>query len=469
MATESMQAQIQEIATSVSRLSDAVQRMLNVDAESVIKDLDSKYTSAVINLVKSQSAAQQEATKAGFDFTKYIRGTYYGNNTSYLSGLPIMYLYGDFAAVTKSNKVTLSFKYGDKVSGYKEGTCDCKWQGNSSLSFKKKNLTLSKMSTKLDVGWGEQKKYVLKANHNDFSMARNVVAAKLWGEMVKTRTGTDAITTKLKSLPNGGAIDGFPIMLVVNDIFYGVYTMNIPKDDWMFGMGKGTKEAVLSCEANSPATIMTDSTLTKEDLLAERYMSIEYITDEDDVDWCVTSYNTMVNAVKLTGGTAWEDDVSGYVDVDSFVDSYLFHYITGNGDVVYKNSITATYDGTKWFRSVYDLDQTFGGHWIGHVMTYPSNGVHFNSLNVNRVWGLIYSNSRSRLKTRYNQVKDTVFSEENVFKKFDAFISQIPVNVRNENYNVWPDAPRTGSDPLDQIVTWYRLRKAIVDKAIAAL
>ena len=66
-------------------------------------------------------------------------------------------------------------------------------------------------------------------------------------------------------------------------------------------------------------------------------------------------------------------------------------------------------------------------------------------------------------------MRDTVFAEENVFTKFDAFIGQIPRNARLEDSALWYDMPRTGIDPLSQIMEWYRLRLKITDAEMAAL
>ena len=90
-------------------------------------------------------------------------------------------------------------------------------------------------------------------------------------------------------------------------------------------------------------------------------------------------------------------------------------------------------------------------------------------LSNNRVWGLLYTQSKPKLKARYNAVRNTVFSEENVFTKFDNFIRQIPRNVRLEDTAIWYDIPGTGIDPVSQIMEWYRLRLQITDAAMAAM
>lgn len=144
-------------------------------------------------------------------------------------GLPILHLDGDTSAMTKENAVDLSYVYGDL-----SGTASVKWQGSSSIYWPKKNYTI-KFDTAFEAveGWGEQKKYCFKANYIDFSHARNVVSAKLWGDVVKSRANPNS---KLNALPNGGAIDGFPCIIMLNGAFHGLYTFNIPKDGWMYDM-----------------------------------------------------------------------------------------------------------------------------------------------------------------------------------------------------------------------------------------
>ena len=114
-------------------------------------------------------------------------------------GLPILYLTGDTTGMSKDDAVTLNYVYGER-----SGSCTLKWQGSSSIGYPKKNYTIQFDNAFEAVeGWGEQKKYCLKANFIDHSHARNVVSAKLWGEIVKSRENTNA---NLSALPNGGAI-----------------------------------------------------------------------------------------------------------------------------------------------------------------------------------------------------------------------------------------------------------------------
>lgn len=85
-------------------------------------------------------------------------------------------------------------------------------------------------------GWGKQRKHVYKANWIDLSHARNVVSARLWADVVKSRADYELLPELLRTSPNQGAVDGFPVKVYSQGIYQGRYTLNIPKDAWMANM-----------------------------------------------------------------------------------------------------------------------------------------------------------------------------------------------------------------------------------------
>ena len=160
----------------------------------------------------------------------------FGKNTS----LPKLFLTGDTTGISKSNAVSLSAEYVEGNSTITD-KCTLKYQGTSSLNYPKKNFTI-KLGNKVDLGFGEQKKYCLKANYIDHSHARNIVSARLWSEIVKSRENYNDLPVELKNSPNNGAIDGYPIKLYLNGKYEGLYTLNVPKDAYMFGMDDSKDE-----------------------------------------------------------------------------------------------------------------------------------------------------------------------------------------------------------------------------------
>lgn len=370
-------------------------------------------------------------------------------------GLPILYLTGDTSAMTKDTKVTLNYVYGDR-----SGTCTVKWQGNSSLAWEKKNYTITfDKAFEAHDGWGEQKKYCTKANYIDFSHARNVVSAKLWGQVVKSRTTGNA---NLNALVNGGAVDGFPILIVINGKYHGLYTFNIPKDGWMFGMGGGTRECILCADKLSVGTHLAGRAYCD-----GSDFEIEYVPDEDDTQWAINSVNTLIDAVVASDGTDIDTVISQYVDIDSAIDYFVFVLLVAGVDMIHKNYILATYDGVKWFFSAYDMDSTYGLYYDGKkIMPIGYGPTRASWTDNNVLMRLLWRHKRDAIKERYRALRATVMSDGNVLNEFTNFIGSIPKAVLDEEYKVWTGIPNTAVNNLSQIAMHYVLRAKLIDVMI---
>ena len=405
-----------------------------IEAEKAVAGMEEK----VVELEK----AMEESGNVSFDYTAY--------------GLPELALTGDVSAMTKENAVTLDYVYGDK-----SGTCTCKWQGNSSLSYPKKNYTI-KFDTAFEAveGWGEQKKYCFKANYIDHSHARNIVSAKLWGAIVRSRSPENAT---LEALPNCGAIDGFPCVITINGEYMGLYTFNIPKDGWMFGMGSGTSEAIICAENDSAATRF------KSEAVIGTHFSLEYVTDEDNADWVGTSVNRLINACINSDGTDLDTTIAQYLDWESAIDYYIFVTMLGGLDLTNKNYLLVTYDGIKWFFSAYDMDSTYGLYWNGKRFESPSSYGLAYYQGINRLMKLLYTYKKDALKARYAQLRKGALSEANVLNTFSNFVCKIPERIYLSDTEVWPLIPSSAASNLAQIVNWYQTRAKIIDAQMEAL
>lgn len=367
------------------------------------------------------------------------------------TSLPVLYMSGDTSKMDKDNAVDLNYIYGDRT-----GTLSCKWQGSSSLSYPKKNFTI-KFDNAFEVkeGWGDQKKYCLKANYIDASHARNIISATLWGEMVRSRDEVDA---RLKVLPNGGAIDGFPVLVYINNKYQGLYTWNIPKDQWMFAMGDGSKEAIICAETH------TDATRFKGTAKADGTdFEVEYVTDDDD-SWIAASVNNIINACNAESPDM--DTIGQYVDIQSAIDYCIFTCFVEGTDIYSKNYILGTYDGTKWFFSAYDLDTTFGNHWTG-----KSYGKHttlsFANLGANhKLMQLILANNKDELVARYKELRASTLSEGNLLYLLTNFVCAIPHAAYEMESVIWPQIPGTMSNNISQIMEHMRLRLTWLDAEI---
>ena len=73
------------------------------------------------------------------------------------------------------------------------------------------------------------------------------------------------------------------------------------------------------------------------------------------------------------------------------------------------------------------------------------------------------------MKSRAIKLRDGVKSEFNVSNVFTKFVGQIPSAIYEQNTKRWPLLRSTSISNVEQILNWYRMRRAYVDKLIDAM
>lgn len=460
---------ISEIQQILDRLTELKEVVLTDENEEAILTEQGDLITVLVRYVKTDNTLLDEFlpanAKAVGDALKFYVDNY---------DIPIISLHGDISNMTKDVKATLNYNF-----NIWSGICDCKWQGSSSLSYPKKNYTITfDKNLKIVDEWGSHKKYVLKANYIDFSHCRNIVGAKLWGEICKNRT-TDTIqllsengdfictenniqvTTDFLpySLVNAGAVDGFPIALLINDEYVGLYTLSIPKDKWLFGMSEYPNSAILSAENTSS--------------LASRFYSIANIDGEDfDYEYVAstesevkTSLNRMITTVIDSNADNFDSTVSQYLDVDSAIDYFIFSLVTGNIDGLGRNYLLATYDGDKWFFSAYDLDSTFGNSPFSDYYINPSEQV-LDYFTQHNLFNKLMQYKKNEVLNRFNKLKNSVLSVSSILTIFSNYEIKIPLALKNEEVKLWNKLKGTSSNNVNQVIMWYTQRLKIVESEL---
>ena len=470
-------------------------------ANKVIRQIAEKYSANVVGVVENNIPELNDLTNTtvhvnGVHFSKvgnailakhWLKGitnimsenplafnglTPYTSNFNFEDyNLPVIYFEGDTLSMTKDNAVTLNYRYGER-----SGTCTLKWQGSSALLFPKKNYTV-KFDNAFEAvaGWGAQKKYCLKADWVDFSHCRNVVSAKLWGDIVRSRATSDLVT-RLSTLPNCGAVDGFPCFVVINGEWQGIFNFNIPKDDWMMGMGSGTKEAILCCEG------VGDSINNACAFKAEATLGVEFELEYGSEGWAESdiqaSLNTLIRAVMNSDGTDIDTTIAQYLDIDSAIDYALYSQLIGHHDGICKNYILATYDGVKWFFSAYDMDNVFGQHYPGD--NFDSASVNVLEYTSNRLFNLFYYHKFEDLRNRFEELLtqrhavgggtsiDGVMSLAKIAEKFTDYGVKIPLPAYVADAEKWTSIPSTSVNNVGQAISWYAQRADVLVKEYQA-
>lgn len=329
--------------------------------------------------------------------------------------IPKLYLEGDISEMLdKSDERSIAFTYDDgeqEISGYAE----IKIQGTSSVYYDKKNYTLKfyedaehEDKLKIDVGWGEQSKYCMKANWIDRTHARNVVSARLVGQM-QEKYGL------LNEAPNHGAVDGFPVEIYSNGDFLGLYTFNIPKDEWTFRMdGDNPDNIVIGGEGWESANYF-------EAMPDFGTWAVEVGEESDET---LEKMNRLFDFVLNSSDEEFKANFEEYLDLDAALNYYVFCDVAYLRDNLGKNMLIATYDGMKWYLSLYDLDSSWGTGTDGKsLFDYESEPL---ELSLNNLFARMEKAFPQELAQRYFELRADVLSNENILAEFEAFREEIP-------------------------------------------
>lgn len=380
--------------------------------------------------------------------------------------IPKVFFTGNTNLMTKENAVDLEFSYRSLTDNF-DGYVEIKWQGNSSVNYDKKNYTIKiyadKYKTKKlkkDIrGWGKQNKYCLKANYIDCTHARNITNANLWSEIVSTRSNYDTLPEQYKNSPNNGAVDGFPIKLYMNGIYQGIYTWNIPKDDWMFNMdSENPNHCVLCAETNDDTT---SCNFQKEwDGVDGEEWSVEVGTNSAEI---INSFNALINCVKDTDDETFKSTIGNHLDIESAIDYYIFQQVLYGLDGMAKNLLMATYDGVKWICCAYDLDSTWGLYWNGTKLIPAKEGV---LTLFSKLWQRISTLFADEVAERYTELRKNIYTSANIVTKFEGFIDTIGSELYAEDLTIFPDIPSPDVNNINWIRQFVVERLDYVDTLI---
>lgn len=407
-----------------------------------------------------------ETDFCGKFFCEDCQETYYAPITYEDVGMPIINLKGSLDGVSKDKKVTLDVDYSSADKTF-TSSATFKVQGGSSAGFPKKNYTVqflksdgSKNKVSLVDSWGKQSKYCLKANWVDFSQARNVVSGQLFNQIVHSR----CIDDELNALPNGGVVDGYPVLVYYNGDLLGLYTMNIPKDNWMFGMNDESIKQALLFGDNWDSSPALSSEIANVNNVAASGWDLEYCSTEDNKEigtaWVGESMNNFIRFLLNNDGENFKNGISDYTDVDRAIDALIYTFFIHACDNTSKNIIWASYDGVKWIPSVYDLDGTWGMVWDGSF-TYSPND--FTPGGGNLLFQRLFANYREAITARYLELREDILSEANIINTFEAFFAKIPQLVYTAEGNRWPTSPSHDINNFSQIKNYAKARIAYLD------
>lgn len=305
-------------------------------------------------------------------------------------------------------------------------------QGTSSLGYEKKNFTIemTEEGAMMQESWGIQSIYCLKADYIDPSHAGNVGSAKLAAQM-------QAQYDLFPETPNRGLIDGFPVWVFLNGENAGLYSWNIPKDAWMFGMDESNPDHLVLCGEN-----WSDSTAFRADsFLPDEEWSFEVgeATEEN-----VEKFNRLLRFINSATDEEFVEHFGEYLNFDACLNYYCYALVSHAADNMGKNTLMVTYDGKVWAPSLYDLDSLWGIDYMGTGMMEDIVPLeHMAAGGSNLLLERILALFPEQFAQRYKELREGVLSMENIEATFRNYCEPIPAVCYDLDGMLWnPDGSR---------------------------
>lgn len=349
-----------------------------------------------------------------------------------------------------------------------------KVQGASSTRYPKKNFTVKLFSDSRRTAkdkrvfrdWKKANKFVLKANWIDHSHARNIVNARIWSKIVKSRSDFDTLP---KALREGHlAVDGFPIKVFANGIYQGIYTWNVPKSA-LYGLDDSVDEHAL---VQGDSSDYSGSILFRASNDNEGKWSDE--THDEKPQAISNGWNRVLSFVYTSTDSEFVSNFESYFDKQSIIDQYIFIYGACIVDNLAKNQTFFTYDATKWYGGMYDMDGTWGcppfpenkSTWYDYDTEFQTDytvctdGDGTTNLLYEKVGRLF----RSDIIERYVELRKEILSKSNIDAEFDRFMNVIPPYLYDEDVASTTGEGQYTTIPLASTNNPIQIRQFVTDR-----
>ena len=371
-------------------------------------------------------------------------------------GLPVVKIDGNLTGITHDNakQITYEFKKaGTYISGY--GTL--KWQGDSSMMFDKKAYRLktfkgdyqTKDKIRVIPSWSKHSKFNLKAYYTEGMLARDPIAANIGARIWAERTD---LPKDLVNEDNFGFIDGFPITLIINNTYEGVYWFNLPRPDFDY-----TKYAIIGSQYVDATAFekVPDGGVKLDGSDFESLNPDDKPTAEEK-----QAVSDLINWVVKANDVTFTADLEKHFNKNSLIDYLVFTNIVGARDAYGKNQVLLSWDGNVWYYQPYDLDCVYNASWNGKAFDTmpkydPNNPKHPSFGDNSRLFRLLARIYYDDVCKRYTQVRQWC-TPEYVLNLFKTTINEIGSSNYQREWDKW-------NDPAKDTEDFKQLKNAVYD------
>ncbi|WDC91693.1 CotH kinase family protein [Latilactobacillus curvatus] len=391
-------------------------------------------SSAVLEYKQIGSTAEMGGTNASDKLEGYYN-------------LPIIKINGELAGMNKDNAKQVIYEYrnGNTVL---TGSAKLKWQGNSSTLWSKKGYRLQpftdntftkKEKVQFIPSWSPTSKINLKAYYTDGLLSRDIVNTNIGADIASTNF---SLPNDLKQEDNFGFIDGFPIVLIFNGVFEGIYSFNTARSDFDY-----TKYGIMG---NGYTNVTNFTSANKGDVKLDG-SDFESLNPEDEAtDDEKSAVGDLVTWVATSSDENFKADFEKHLDLKTTIDYFILCNLLASADSFGKNQIFLSWDGVKWFMQAYDFDSTLGIDYAGKAYDLPTKLIGTGNNLFKRLAQLF----NSEISARYTELRAWL-APAYVLKKYKEHINEIGVGNYKLEFAKW-------NNPSKDIATYKQLKDAVL-------
>ncbi|NDV93528.1 hypothetical protein D0T84_01175 [Dysgonomonas sp. 521] len=372
----------------------------------------------------------------------------------------------------KFDDIHAILEYWDKDGNYFRKPIILNAQGTSSMAYMVKNLSVDFTDCKIKFGnWVAQDSFHIKKYYIDAFRGQCNVSYKLCEQMYQTRpvgerkpyqsvypsaTAYDGTGILKADIVNEALChpDGFPVVIYVNEEFYGLYALNLKKHRDNYAANKGDSKHIILDGNLSLSTFWQNNIVWSEFEVRNPKDLIDINGNEYNGDYPKELSNTDVfskevkdnivrlsNALPTFSGSTTKAEFEQYFDVPFFIDYFVHAQFVYNFDGFAKNWIWCTWDGLKWCPTFYDHDSVFGMHWRGNMVKRNSLSAILGLENrLPSYWlNQLY---KPEIQARYKELRDKgIFTAENVVNLFNEWVEMIGSDMYKKEFEKWGETP----------------------------
>lgn len=403
--------------------------------------------------------------------------------------MPILRLEGTFTDEYALGKVQMTLPEEHETRDY---NARIKWAGGTTLYdwIEKHNYHIKfvdDQGEKMDVsffGLRSDNHWRLDAGIIDMIRFRNKVAHALWADMDSKPYYADK-QPSARNYSRGEHVEVF-----LNDEYMGFFDMTEFLDRKQMKLKKYDDENGVFHGFMWKGKVYSRQTLFRQDSAldntTDHWAGFDLMyPDIDDVN--PTDYSLLSNAIRFVATSDDETfarEVGDYFDLPVLADYYVFLHMMFAIDNTCKNIIWSCYDSAKDKKltlSVWDLEATVGQHWYDADGLFrapeiqPENEFEtcrFTAMSRNMLFMRLKEipSFMSRVKSRYWQLRETVFDPDNMVARYKAVLDALEQSGALERERErWTGSPDIAHRPIDfyeefdYLSDWIRRRVVYLD------